>query len=74
MSVYRYVSNRTCLSKAGKETGRVKVAVKTGSDLLEGEYTCPECLSSGKVRQAFKRPLAVRCEQCKVLIKLPKLK
>ena len=74
MGMFRYVTNRTLLSKAGEEKGRIRVMVKKGSDTAEGDYECPECDNKGKINQVFKRPLSVRCEKCGFLMRLPKLK
>jgi len=74
MGQFRYVTNRTVANKAGKETGKIRCMVRNGSETAEGDYTCPECVHQGKVNQAFKRPLSVRCNKCNFLIKLPKLK
>jgi len=75
MGMFKYVTNRTLASKDGREdAGRVKVFVKNDSDMLEGEYKCPECGNEGKINQDFKRPIKVRCEKCEHLMKLPKLK
>ncbi len=75
MGIYSYVTNRTLPNKAGKEdAGRVKAFVRNGSDMLEGEYKCPECGNEGKVSQAFKRPISVKCEKCGYIMKLPRLR
>ena len=75
MGVFKYVTNRTIPSRDGKEdAGRVKAFVKNDSDVLEGEYRCPECGNEGTINQAFSRPISVRCEKCEHLMKLPKLK
>lgn len=74
MGIYRFMMNRAVQSKEGKETGRIKAAVKTGSETLEGEYTCPECLKAGKVKQPFQRPIKVKCASCGHLIQVAKLK
>jgi len=74
MGMFSYVTNRTLPNKAGQETGRIKAFVKHGSGTIEGEYTCPECKASGKISQAFTRPLAIRCAKCGFILKLPKLK
>ncbi len=72
--MYRFMMNRTVRSTAGQETGRIKAAVRKGSDTLEGEYTCPECRSSGKVKQPFQRPIKVKCASCGHLIQILKIK
>ena len=74
MGIYRFMMNRGVNNKAGQEAGRIKAAVRTGSDTLEGEYTCPECRSSGKVKQPFQRPIKVKCLSCGHLIQILKLK
>ena len=74
MSQFKYITNRTILNKAGEEKGKVKAVVKTGTEILEGEYICAECQYEGKVNQAFKRPISVKCEKCGFLMRLPKLK
>lgn len=74
MGNFKYVSNRTFMSKAGQEAGRIKVMVKNGSEKLEGSYTCPECGHEGEVDQAFRRPISVKCDACKFTIKLLKMK
>lgn len=74
MGLYKYVTNRTIPNKAGRETGRVRMMVKSGSDTAEVEYTCSECLHQGKISQYFQRPLAVKCQKCSFTMKLPKMK
>jgi transcription elongation factor Elf1 len=74
MGQFRYVTNRILADREGNEKGRIRIMVRTGSDQCEGDYTCPECSSKGRVNQIFKRPLNVRCESCGFLMKLPKLK
>ena len=75
MGNFRYVTYRAVANKAGKEdAGKIKAFVKNGSDTLEGEYKCPECGNEGKVNQAFKRPINVKCGKCGFLLKMPKLK
>jgi hypothetical protein len=74
MGNYSYITNRTLQNKAGKETGRIAVMVKKGSDTAEYKYTCPECGDSRQGQQEFHRPLAVRCCKCGFLMKLAKLK
>lgn len=74
MRQFRYVTNRILVNRAGQEKGKIRVMVKEGSSQAEGDYQCPECSHQGKISQAFKRPLAVRCGGCDFMIKLPKLK
>ncbi len=75
MGMFSFITNRTLASKAGREdAGRLKAFVKAGSATLEGEYTCPECGKSGKISQAFKRPLVIKCGGCGETLKLPRLK
>ncbi|MBL7160836.1 MAG: hypothetical protein ISS93_03235 [Candidatus Aenigmarchaeota archaeon] len=74
MRQFSYVTNRTLVNKAGKESGRMRVMVKVGSTQAEGDYHCPECGHDGKVSQAFKRPFTIRCGKCNVLIRMPRLK
>lgn len=72
--MYKYITNRTILNKAGEETGRIQAMVKEGSDNVEGKYICAECKHEGQINQPFKRPLSVKCEKCGFLMRLPKLK
>jgi len=74
MGNYSYITNRTLQNKAGKETGRIAVRVRTGSTTAEYNYTCPECGDSRNGTQEFRRPLQVKCQKCGYLMKLPKLK
>ncbi len=74
MSQFKYVTNRTIANREGKDSGRVRMMVKNGSDTAEGDYVCAECGYSGKISQAFSRPLSVKCGKCSFLMKLPKLK
>ena len=74
MGQYSYVTNRTLANKAGQEKGRIRVMVQNGSSQAQGDYSCPECSHTGKVNQAFKKPLSVKCQGCGFLMKLPKLK
>ena len=75
MGMFRYVTNRALVNHAGREdAGRVKAFVRNGSEVLEGEYKCPECESEGKVSQVFRRPINIKCGKCGFLIRLPKLK
>ena len=74
MGMFKYITNRMLVNKAGQEAGKIKVVVRNESDTLEGEYKCPECGNEGKVNQPFRRPLNVKCEKCKFLMRLPKLK
>ena len=75
MGIYKYVTNRTLASKDGNESaGKIKAFVKNESDVLEGEYVCPECGNQDKINQEFKRPISFKCSKCDQTIKLPKLK
>lgn len=74
MGNYSYVTNRTLRNKIGEERGRLKAFVRNGSSNIEGDYDCPECSSKGKISQAWKRPLTVRCAKCGFLMKIPKMK
>jgi len=74
MSQYKYITCRTLVNATGKEAGLIRAAVKNDSDLLEGEYACPECLHKGKVNQVFHRPLHIRCEKCSFVIRVSRLK
>ena len=73
--MFKYVTNRTLASKDGRQdAGRVKAFVKSDSDIIEGDYRCPECMHEGSINQAFERPIKVICEKCGHVMKLPKLK
>jgi transcription elongation factor Elf1 len=73
--MFSFVTNRTLADKAGNEgAGRVKAFVKTGSTIIEGEYTCPDCGKSGKISQTFKRPIVIKCNLCGESLRLPRLK
>jgi len=74
MRQFKFITNRTIANKNGEEKGKVRAMVKSDSNRLEGNYVCSECLHEGNINQEFKRPLSVRCESCKFLMKLPKLK
>jgi predicted nucleic acid-binding Zn ribbon protein len=71
---YRYITNRSVNNKAGEPTGNIRARVRADSDTLEGFYKCPECGHNGKISQAFRRPINVKCENCSFLMRLPKLK
>ncbi len=71
---YKYVTNRSARNKAGDEAGKIRVSVKTGTDVAEADYTCPECTHSDRVKQEWKRPFSVKCTKCGYLIRLPRLK
>lgn len=71
---YRFISNRILKNGSGKETGRMRVLVKTGSDTAEVDYKCPECGSEKHLEQEWKRPFSVKCRNCGNLMKLPRLK
>lgn len=74
MGQFRYVTNRTLVNKAKQKRGRIRIMVRNGSDLAEGDYQCPECSHEGQINQEFKRPLKVRCGKCNFLMRIPKLK
>lgn len=74
MGKFRYVTNRTVLSKAGEEKGKIKVLVKDGSDVAETDYVCPECGFSEHIEPEWKKPFSVKCSKCGFLIKIRKLK
>ncbi|MBN2043278.1 MAG: hypothetical protein JW754_05755 [Candidatus Aenigmarchaeota archaeon] len=71
---YKYVTNRAARNKAGEEAGSIRVLVKTGSDMAETDYTCPECTHSEHVEKEWKRPFSVKCSKCGYTMRLPKLK
>lgn len=72
---FRYITNRTLPSKAGKvDAGKLRAFVLVGSDTAEIDYICPECGHSEHISQLFKRPLSVRCSKCRYIIRVPKLK
>lgn len=74
MSQYSYITNRVLENKEGKETGKLRVLVKTGLTDAEVDYTCPECSHSAHLVMPWKRPFSVRCEKCSAVMKTPKLK
>jgi hypothetical protein len=75
MGMFAFVTNRTLPNKAGKEdAGKVRAFVKTGGNMLEGDFTCPECCRQCKISQPFKRPIILKCPVCGVSTKLARLK
>ncbi|HDD45972.1 MAG TPA: hypothetical protein ENG42_00710 [Candidatus Aenigmarchaeota archaeon] len=74
MGKYRYITNRTLVSKSGEERGRIRVIVRANSDIAEVDYKCPECLHEEHVEKPWKRPFSVKCSKCGFLIRLPRLK
>jgi len=73
MSIFSYVTNRAVKNKIGEDKGRIKLFVRKGSDMAEGEYTCPECGHKGKINDPWKKPFSKRCDNCSLNIKMPKL-
>ena len=71
---FDFMTNRGLQNKDGKETGRVKAAVRVGSGVLEGQLTCPECLKTMAIKQPFKRPILIKCPGCAATIRLAKMK
>lgn len=71
---FRFVSNRILKDKADQEKGRMRVLVRTGSDIAETDYECPECGFKERVETEWRRPFSVRCSKCGFLMRLPKLK
>lgn len=74
MGNYSYITNRTLHNNAGEEKGKIAILVRTGSTNAEYKYVCPECGDQRDGQQEFHRPIAVRCQKCGHLMKLPKLK
>lgn len=74
MGMFRYITNRTVLSKTGHGNGRIRVVVRTDSDKAEVDYTCPECTNSQHLESEWKRPFSVKCSKCGFLIRLARLK
>ncbi|MBU0953548.1 MAG: hypothetical protein KKA90_03965 [Nanoarchaeota archaeon] len=73
MATFRFITNRVVKSPEGKE-GRIKMLVRVGSDMAEGEYKCPACGDNGKINQPFKKPIMVKCTACSFLMRLARLK
>jgi len=71
---YRFISNRILKNSKGKETGKMRVVVKVGSDTAEVDYTCPECGFSEHTEKPWKRPFSVKCSKCGFIMRLPRLK
>ncbi len=74
MGNFRFVSNRTVRNKEGQETGKMKVLVKTGSELAEVDYKCPECFFEEHATPVWVRPFSFNCTKCGFKMNLPKLK
>ena len=75
MGMFKYCTNRTLPDKNGEpDKGKLKIAVRTGSDTAEVDYTCPECGHSDHVEQPWKRPFSVKCSECGALMRAPRLK
>ena len=74
MGQFRFVCNRSLKNKKGEEAGRMKILVKTGSEIAETDYKCPECLHEEHATPKWERPFEVTCSKCQFKIKLPKLK
>lgn len=74
MGQYSYVTNRVLENKEGKEAGKLRVLVKTGSTDADVDYMCPECSHSTHLVMPWKRPFSVKCEKCSTVMKAPKLK
>jgi ssDNA-binding Zn-finger/Zn-ribbon topoisomerase 1 len=71
---FKYITNRTIFNDQGKETGRIAVLVRNGSDDADVKYTCPECEFSEQTKRPWKRPFSLKCSKCGFLIRLPRLK
>jgi predicted RNA-binding Zn-ribbon protein involved in translation (DUF1610 family) len=71
---YRFVSNRILKNSEGEEKGKIMVIVRTGSDIAETDYECPECGFKEHVEPEWKRPFSVSCSKCGFVMRLPKLK
>lgn len=71
---YRFVSNRVLKNRKEEETGRMRVLIRTGSDIAETDYECPECGFKEHVTPEWSRPFSVKCSKCGFNMKLPKLK
>jgi peptide subunit release factor 1 (eRF1) len=74
MGNYRYITNRTLLSRAGREAGNIAVLVPNGTDMARVRYKCPECGHSEQGEREWRRPFSVRCSGCGFLIRLSRLK
>jgi len=71
---YRFVSNRVLKDSKEEEKGRIRVFVRTGSDIAETDYECPECGFKEHVKSEWKKPFSVTCSKCGSVMRLPKLK
>ncbi len=74
MGNYRYITNRTLLSKAGEEKGNIAVMVPNDSSTARVKYRCPECNHSEQLEEEWKRPFSVKCSGCGHLMRLARLK
>jgi len=74
MGQYSYITNRILENKDGKEAGRLRVLVKTGSTDAEIDYVCPECSHAAHIVLPWKRPFSVRCGKCLIVMKASRLK
>ena len=74
MGQFSVISSRRLKNKAGQETGRLKVLVRTGSTTAETSYKCPECLNEGQINLEWQRPFVVACQKCSGKMKMEKLK
>ncbi|MCK4532015.1 MAG: hypothetical protein KAT94_04040 [Candidatus Aenigmarchaeota archaeon] len=71
---YRFVSSRILKNSKEEEKGRMRVLVKTDSDIAETDYECPECGFKEHVEPEWERPFSVKCSKCGFVMKMPKLK
>ncbi|MBN1896482.1 MAG: hypothetical protein JW789_02015 [Candidatus Aenigmarchaeota archaeon] len=74
MRQFKYVTNRTLRNKAEEDKGRIKVLVPLDSDTAQVDYICPECGHSEHTEQEWIRPFIVKCSNCSISMKIPKLK
>ncbi|MFH1978054.1 MAG: hypothetical protein ABIJ92_01900 [Candidatus Aenigmatarchaeota archaeon] len=74
MSKFRYITKRVLKDKDGLDKGRIVVIVRTGSDMAEVDYTCPECEKAEHIEVPWVRPFKTRCTGCNCLMKITKLK
>lgn len=71
---YRFVSSRILKNSKEEEKGRMRVLVKTDSDIAETDHECPECGFKEHVEPEWERPFSVKCSKCGFVMKMPKLK
>lgn len=57
-----------------QETGKIRVLVWKGDQKARAEYICPECKKYGYQETEWKRPFAVKCENCGHKMSLPKMR